>query len=93
MRHLLTGFEFSQEDYWDIINTAIDMKKDPKKYDRVLAGRSGAIMFEKPSLRTRTTFELASTDLAVTVFILTFRTVSLEREKPLQIIHVIYAAG
>ncbi len=59
MRHLLTGFEFSQEDYWDIINTAIDMKKDPKKYDRVLAGRSGAIMFEKPSLRTRTTFELA----------------------------------
>ncbi len=59
MRHLLTGFEFSQDEYLDILDTAAAMKQDPKKFDRVLAGRSGAIMFEKPSLRTRTTFELA----------------------------------
>ena len=59
MRHLLTGFEFSQDEYLDILDTAAAMKKDPKKYNQVLAGRSGAIMFEKPSLRTRTTFELA----------------------------------
>ena len=59
MRHLLTGFEFSQDEYIDIIDTAAAMKKEPAKYRQVLAGRSGAIMFEKPSLRTRTTFELA----------------------------------
>ena len=59
MRHLLTGFEFSQDEYLDIIDTASAMKKDPTKYSEVLKGRSGAIMFEKPSLRTRTTFELA----------------------------------
>ncbi|MDY5994639.1 MAG: ornithine carbamoyltransferase [Succinivibrio sp.] len=59
MRHLLTGFEFSQDEYLDILDTAAAMKKDHKKYNQVLAGRSGAIMFEKPSLRTRTTFELA----------------------------------
>lgn len=59
MRHLLTGFEFSQDEYLDIIDTAAAMKKEPAKYREVLKGRSGAIMFEKPSLRTRTTFELA----------------------------------
>ena len=59
MRHLLTGFEFSQDEYLDILETASAMKKDPAKYRTTLQGRSGAIMFEKPSLRTRTTFELA----------------------------------
>ncbi len=59
MRHLLTGFEFSTDEYHDILDTAADMKKDLRKYADVLRGRSGAIMFEKPSLRTRTTFELA----------------------------------
>lgn len=59
MRHLLTGFEFSQDEYLDIIDTAAAMKKEPAKYREILKGRSGAIMFEKPSLRTRTTFELA----------------------------------
>lgn len=59
MRHLLTGFEFTQDEYLDILDTAAAMKKDPKKYAHVLDGKSGAIMFEKPSLRTRTTFELA----------------------------------
>lgn len=48
MRHLLTGFEFSQDEYLDILDTAAAMKQDPKKFNQVLAGRSGAIMFEKP---------------------------------------------
>ena len=64
MRHLLTGFEFSQDEYLDILETASAMKKDPAKFRQELAGRSGAIMFEKPSLRTRTTFELEK----ITVF-------------------------
>ena len=59
MLHLLTGFEFDQDGYLEILDTASAMKKDPRKYSQVLAGCSGAIMFEKPSLRTRTTFELA----------------------------------
>ena len=59
MRHLLTGFEFSQDEYLDILQTALSMKKEPQKYADAIKGRSGAIMFEKPSLRTRTTFELA----------------------------------
>jgi ornithine carbamoyltransferase len=35
------------------------MRKDPGKYSRALAGRTLALLFEKPSLRTRVTFEVA----------------------------------
>ncbi|MBQ9273817.1 MAG: ornithine carbamoyltransferase [Succinivibrio sp.] len=59
MRHLLTGFEFDRDEYQQILERASDMKREPAKYAAALKGRSGAIMFEKPSLRTRTTFELA----------------------------------
>ncbi len=59
MRHLLTGFEFSQEEYLAILDLASAMKKDPAAYADTLKGRAAAILFEKPSLRTRTTFELA----------------------------------
>ena len=59
MRHLLTGFEFSNDEYLDLITLAGRMKEDPQAYAEALRGKSGAIMFEKPSLRTRTTFELA----------------------------------
>ena len=36
MRHLLTGFEFSQDEYLDILETASAMKKDPAKYRTTL---------------------------------------------------------
>ena len=81
MRHLLTGFEYSQEEYLDILETAEAMKKDPKKYSNLLQGRSGAIMFEKPSLRTRTTFELAFYRLGVMEFILICRMENWEKER------------
>lgn len=59
MRHLLTGFEFSQDEYLAILDQAAAMKKDPGAFADTLKGKATAIMFEKPSLRTRTTFEIA----------------------------------
>lgn len=59
MQHLLTGFEFSQDEYLSILETAAAMKKDPAAFADTLKGSACAIMFEKPSLRTRTTFEIA----------------------------------
>jgi len=38
---------------------AADIKQSPKDYRRALDGKSAALLFEKPSLRTRLTFELA----------------------------------
>ena len=63
MQHLLTGFELDQDGYHQIISLAQSMKAQPKEYRRLLDGMSAALMFEKPSLRTRTTFELAMFNL------------------------------
>lgn len=50
----LTGDELSA-----LLALACEMKLDPRAYANSLAGKSIALLFEKPSLRTRITFELA----------------------------------
>jgi ornithine carbamoyltransferase len=50
--HDLTLYEFSQ-----ILDLAAEIKKRPHKYRKVLEYRILAMIFQKPSLRTRMTFE------------------------------------
>jgi ornithine carbamoyltransferase len=42
-----------------LLDLAADVKRSPASYRSALAGKSIALLFEKPSLRTRMTFELA----------------------------------
>jgi len=42
-----------------LMDLASDMKRTPARFNKVLSGRYLALLFEKPSLRTRLTFELA----------------------------------
>src|SRR5580693_4484371 len=42
-----------------LLDLAEDMKRTPRRYASALEGRYLALLFEKPSLRTRVTFELA----------------------------------
>ena len=42
-----------------LLDLAADMKRTPQRYASALQGRYLALLFEKPSLRTRVTFELA----------------------------------
>ena len=58
MRNLLTSLEFSSDEAMGILELAKDMKENPSKYSNDLAGKSIVTLFEKPSLRTRVTFEL-----------------------------------
>jgi len=50
----LTAGEFAA-----VLDLAADVKRSPADYRAALAGQSIALLFEKPSLRTRVTFELA----------------------------------
>jgi ornithine carbamoyltransferase len=50
--HDLSLYEFSQ-----MLDLTADMKKRPHKYRKALEGRILAMIFQKPSLRTRMTFE------------------------------------
>lgn len=55
---LLTGTEWSAAQTRELFQLAADVKARPDSYRTALAGRSFALIFEKPSLRTRVTFEV-----------------------------------
>lgn len=51
--------DLSVDELLSLLELATDIKRDPGKHSAALAGKSIALLFEKPSLRTRVTFELA----------------------------------
>jgi ornithine carbamoyltransferase len=50
--------DMSAEEILETFRLARDMKRDRAKYAGALAGKALAMIFEKPSLRTRTTFDI-----------------------------------
>ncbi len=56
-KNLLSIGDLAADDARRILDGAIGMKRRPRK--RVLAGRTLALLFEKPSLRTRVSFDVA----------------------------------
>ena len=61
-RHLLTGEELTPDEVVRIVARAQELKADPGA-SQVLAGRSVALIFEKPSTRTRVSFEAGVAEL------------------------------
>jgi len=60
---LLTGREWSPAHVRELFQLATDVKANPDRYKSALAGRNLAMIFEKPSLRTRVTFEVGISSL------------------------------
>jgi ornithine carbamoyltransferase len=65
VKHFLTGTELSRGDLQGILDLAVTLKKERQegKMRTDFAGKSLAIMFEKPSLRTHLSFSLAFREL------------------------------
>lgn len=62
-KHLLSLKELNPEEASKIISIAEDIKKNPGKYSKTLEGKTLLMIFEKPSLRTRLSFEVAMTQM------------------------------
>lgn len=62
-RDLLTVSSFSRAECAKIIEAAILIKKTPEAHTSALAHKTLLMLFEKPSLRTRLSFEVAMTQL------------------------------
>ena len=62
-RDLLSASDLTPAETDFLLQLALRVKAHPLRYRDVLAGKSLAMLFEKPSLRTRVTFELAMTQL------------------------------
>ncbi|MGX5914115.1 ornithine carbamoyltransferase [Aliidiomarina sp. Khilg15.8] len=58
LKHCLSLFDFSGDEIAQLLKLAHLMKADPAAYSQSLAGQSLALLFEKPSLRTRVSFEV-----------------------------------
>ena len=55
---LVTGMEWTPAEVREVLRLAGKMKANPSRYRTALEGRSVALIFEKPSLRTRVTFDV-----------------------------------
>jgi ornithine carbamoyltransferase len=55
---LLTGAEWGAAQTRELLALATDVKAHPERYATTLRGKTLAMIFEKPSLRTRVTFEV-----------------------------------
>src|ERR1700734_2125885 len=56
---LRNDLDFTADELIALLDLTSDIKRAPEHYRSALAGKSIAMLFEKPSLRTRMTFELA----------------------------------
>lgn len=56
--HLLSFKEWTQADATALLRFALSLKQQPEKYGQPLAGKSIVALFEKPSLRTRVSFDI-----------------------------------
>ena len=61
-RHFLTGEELTSDELLDLVDRAIQLKAD-RALSRALEGRSVALVFERPSTRTRVSFEVGVREL------------------------------
>lgn len=56
-RYLISITDFSRAEIEKVLKLAIDVKKNPKKYQTKLQGKQFGLIFEKPSTRTWVSFQ------------------------------------
>ena len=77
------SLKVTDEEFDELIARAIEGKKNPAAWGKPLAGKSIALFFEKPSTRTRLSFEVAVYQLGGQPLILTEKDLQLSRGEDL----------
>lgn len=82
-RHFLTGAELSAAELDGLLTRALELKREPLG-SRALAGQSVALIFQKPSTRTRVSFEVGIHELAGHAVVLRSEELQLSRGEALR---------
>jgi len=81
-RDLLTGMEWNPAQVRALFSLAGEMKAHPDRFRSSLAGRVLILLFEKPSLRTRVTFEVGIANLGGSSIFLDHTATRLNEREP-----------
>ena len=87
MKHFITIGECTREELEHVLDVAARLKKQylaTRRNDPLLVGRTLAMIFEKPSLRTRVSFAVAVNHLGGTAMMLRSEEVGLGRREPVK---------
>jgi ornithine carbamoyltransferase len=63
LMHLLTLKDWSSKEIKEVVDSSMEIKRNPEKYEFALEGKSLALIFQKTSTRTRLSFEVGMTQL------------------------------
>ena len=63
MKHLLSLEDFTSEEVQHVVRLALELKKNPQRFEGLLEGRWLLMLFQKSSTRTRLSFELGMRQL------------------------------
>jgi ornithine carbamoyltransferase len=80
-RHLLSSADLTIAEIGDLLDTAAALKR---RHQRLLEGRQLALLFEKPSLRTRVSFQVAMRALGGETIYLAPQEVGLGEREPIK---------
>jgi ornithine carbamoyltransferase len=83
-RDFLTGTEWSPKQLRDFFRLAGEMKTHPARYRNALGGSVFVLIFEKPSLRTRVTFEVGIANLGGSSIFLDHTSARLSEREPIR---------
>ena len=85
-KNILTLLDLNKEDYEHFFKRSIELKNRYKKgiFDFSLKGKTQALIFDKPSTRTRISFETAMSQLGGTTIFLNAAETQMSRNEPVQ---------
>jgi len=85
-KDLLTLNDFTEEDFKRLFARALELKERQKRgiFDKVLAGKSVGLIFDKPSTRTRISFEAATIQLGGTPIFMAAAHTQISRNEPVK---------
>src|SRR6185503_13146892 len=78
-RHFITGQELTPDELRALVERAGELKHSSASADSVLRGSMVALLFDRPSTRTRVSFEVAATQLGGGALILKSEELQLAR--------------
>jgi ornithine carbamoyltransferase len=84
MRHYLSVDDLRADELAQVLDLAADVKADPPSRADALVGRSIALIFEKPSTRTRVSFEVGVAELGAQPVVVSASELQLGRGETIQ---------